>query len=55
MNYKAFILILIFLYSCTTGNNYKTQNEEIIPTSKNIGFTSFEYANFNSGHNNQSS
>ena len=41
MNYKAFILILIFLYSCTTGNNYKTQNEEIIPTEiySNKGFT----------------
>ena len=41
MNYKAFILILIFLYSCTTGNNYKIQNEEIIPTEiySNKGFT----------------
>ncbi len=41
MNYKAFILIFIFLYSCTTNNIYKTQDEEIIPTEiySNKGFT----------------
>jgi len=30
MNYKVFILILIFLNSCTTNNISKTQDEEVI-------------------------
>tara|TARA_B100000579_G_C22800864_1_gene839774 strand:- start:206 stop:961 length:756 start_codon:yes stop_codon:yes gene_type:complete len=41
MNYKSFIIILLFLYSCTTNNINKTQKEEIIPSEiySNKGFT----------------
>ena len=41
MNYKIFILILLFIYSCTTNNINKIQKEEIIPseTYSNKGFT----------------
>ena len=40
MNYKIFILILLFTYSCTTSNINKIQKEEIIPseTYSNKGF-----------------
>ena len=41
MNYKPFFLILIFLYSCTTNNIYKTKDDKIIPSEiySNKGFT----------------
>ena len=41
MNYKIFILILLFIYSCTTNNINKIQKDEIIPseTYSNKGFT----------------
>ena len=40
MNYKIFILILFFIYSCTTNNINKSQKEKIIPTEiySNKGF-----------------
>ena len=41
MNYKFFILILFFIYSCTNNNIKKIEKEEIIPSDiySNKGFT----------------
>ena len=41
MNYKFFILILLFIYSCTANNISKNQKGKITPTEiySNKGFT----------------
>ena len=41
MNYKFFLIILFFIYSCTTNNIKSIQKEKIVPleTFSNKGFT----------------
>ena len=41
MNYKFFILILLFTYSCTTTDINKAVKEDVIPSEvySNKGFT----------------